>query len=449
MGRHSTKIEPEVLFASEPNSRKRKRGDGTALEIEVDVNAPKPPSKKALRKAKKERAPAKAAGIEASASSTELHDKQVSNPQEIPSKRSEHSVWIGNLSWTTSRNELRDFLLTNMNIPDSSITRLHMPPPSKASSTTASSTPKTKLHNKGFAYVDFADRETLLKALELSEKLFSGRKVLIKDARSFEGRPNPSEKIDAARGNPGRNGHPACRRVFVGNLGFESTKEDLRQHFERCGEIEDLHVATFEDSGKCKGFAWIEFVEQAAADAVVRGWIEFVEPEDEDDEEDEKQRESDDKEKVDETGGNEAAITLAPEVSAAEPSAAKSEKSLRKKKRKHRKWWVNRFQGRTLRVEFAEGKDVRYKKRFGKNGTAVSNTSNRDVEVQPTDEERESRNAIEQAMALSKEKENAHGMQQRKQKVDARNVRPGAALAAAPRLTGGIVESQGQKIVFA
>ncbi|KAG0357576.1 hypothetical protein BC939DRAFT_429778 [Gamsiella multidivaricata] len=47
--------------------------------------------------------------------------------------------------------------------------------------------------------------------------------------------------------------------VFVGNLPFNITKEQLEKHFESCGKISSVRVQTDKATGKGKGFAFMEF----------------------------------------------------------------------------------------------------------------------------------------------------------------------------------------------
>ncbi|KAF8936775.1 hypothetical protein EDD21DRAFT_386262 [Dissophora ornata] len=49
--------------------------------------------------------------------------------------------------------------------------------------------------------------------------------------------------------------------VFVGNLPFNITKEQLEKHFESCGKISSVRVQTDKVTGKGKGFAFMEFPE--------------------------------------------------------------------------------------------------------------------------------------------------------------------------------------------
>ncbi|KAL2045197.1 hypothetical protein N7G274_002279 [Stereocaulon virgatum] len=410
MGRHSTAIVAAVPKPPISSSRKRKRDQNPATEIEIDVSAPEPPSKKALRRAKKGKAIPAAANADrkrtnTAAMSTDSASDEDIGPAIAAPIRSDYGIWIGNLPWTATKLELRNFLTKDTDISDDMITRLHMPPPSK--SAIAASRQRLKPQNQGFAYVDFSTEAALSEALVLSEKLLIGRRVLIKDSKNFEGRPEKS-KDEGTATSAGNTGNPPSKRIFVGNLGFDTTREMLQEHFQRCGEVLDAFVATFEDTGKCKGYGWVEFAELEAGEAAVRGWINSEEKENIKDEDDEIAEALADQEKL-------------------------------KKKSRPRKWWVNRLGGRPLRMEFAEGKDVRYKKRYGKEGTARKE----DVE---TGDVGTDANPISIAQPLNRHvNKKAEKAQSR---IDARKIKPGAALAAAPRAMGNIVESKGKKTTF-
>lgn len=417
MGRHSTAITATAVVSSESPPRKRKRDHSLTAEIEVDVSAPEPPSKKALRKAKKgksdsttaeSKGPVETAAETAAETAVEPSD-EYSKTGETTSKRSEFGIWIGNLPWTATKSDLRTFLTRDTEITEEMITRLHMPPPSR--SALAASRQKIKPQNQGFAYVDFSTEAALLGALALSERLLAGRRVLIKDAKSFEGRPEKSKEEGASTATSGK---PPSNRIFVGNLGFDVTKEMVQEHFQRCGEVLDVFLATFEDTGKCKGYGWVQFAQLEAGEAAVRGWVNYEQDND------------------GENGDDETGEAL---VDDAGP----------KKKPRVRKWWVNKLGGRPLRMEFAEGKDVRYKKRYGKEGTARKDEE-KVVEVENASA---AEPAIESAGAPFASHTTKYPGKRSSRKIDARTIKPGAALAAAPRLTGGIVESEGKKTTFA
>jgi RNA recognition motif-containing protein len=48
------------------------------------------------------------------------------------------------------------------------------------------------------------------------------------------------------------------KNVFVGNLSFESTEGGLRSIFEPFGEITRVNLITDRDTGRARGFAFVE-----------------------------------------------------------------------------------------------------------------------------------------------------------------------------------------------
>ncbi len=55
-------------------------------------------------------------------------------------------------------------------------------------------------------------------------------------------------------------------KLFVGNLPYEVTSEELGQFFSQFGEIEEAVVITERASGRSKGYGFVRFVEETAAD---------------------------------------------------------------------------------------------------------------------------------------------------------------------------------------
>ncbi|KAH0542042.1 hypothetical protein FGG08_003506 [Glutinoglossum americanum] len=405
-------------------TKKRKRESMPMEEIEVDVTAPEPPSKRALRRAKKGK-PISTTASKPTKKNGALASDLDSDGDNKKTKRSDHGIWIGNLPFSFTKVDLRKFLTENSSITDDQITRVHLPLPNGPGAIHPAR--KLKPQNKGFAYVDLSAESVLNEALELSETLISGRRVLIKNAKSFEGRPEKANDATLARDSGAvKGGKPSSKKIFVGNLSFDTTEEDLREHFGRCGEVKTVFVATFEDSGKCKGFALVEFEDLEAAEAAVRGWVKVPIMEEE---------ESEDTEA---TGGS------------------NGERENEEKGNRMRKWWVNRIRGRALRMEFAEDKVVRYKKRFGKGGTVKMTAMKHADATGPDFAEVDGESAAADISEPSKPpprknfdgKERPERFVRAPRKVDARTIRPGAALANAQRKTGGIVQSKGTKITF-
>jgi len=64
------------------------------------------------------------------------------------------------------------------------------------------------------------------------------------------------------------------KNLFVGNMSFQTTEGDLRTMFEPFGEITRINVMTDRDTGRARGFAFVEMVndsEAAGAIAALNG----------------------------------------------------------------------------------------------------------------------------------------------------------------------------------
>ncbi len=64
----------------------------------------------------------------------------------------------------------------------------------------------------------------------------------------------------------------ADMKIYVGNMNFDTSESDLRTAFEAHGTVDSVNVITDRDTGRAKGFAFIEMSNdtegQAAIDAL-------------------------------------------------------------------------------------------------------------------------------------------------------------------------------------
>jgi len=60
------------------------------------------------------------------------------------------------------------------------------------------------------------------------------------------------------------------KKIYVGNLPFSSTEADLKEVFERHGAVASVNVITDRETGRPRGFAFIEMDEASAADDAIR-----------------------------------------------------------------------------------------------------------------------------------------------------------------------------------
>ncbi|KAI1340387.1 hypothetical protein F5Y15DRAFT_56473 [Xylariaceae sp. FL0016] len=398
----------EATTNADPTSPTKKRKNEID-EIEVDLSLPEPPSKKAKRLLKKGKPLPVKPDSDEEPDDGLLIPKINKETKDKKSQRSEHGIWIGNLPFTMTRVELFKWLVEQSGgaIKEENITRVNLPT-SKLPKGSRHDGEQSKPQNRGFAYVDFDVEAAAVSAMALTETELGGRKVLIKNSKSFEGRPQKevsttensagnSGPAGAAGATPAGRKNATSRKIYVGNLSFQTDEDDLRAQFEKCGEIEWVKVATFEDTGKCKGFGWVKFKEPESAEWAVKGFVKIKEDiETEDD-----FREAEDQE------GTEN----------------------QEKKFKMRKWWVNRLKGRELKIDFAEDDQSRYRKRFGKdrpagNGNPGRPQQDRGRPGSGPEEWRQSRPRPERDSASYGEK------------------------GVASYLTGSVVKPEGKKITF-
>ena len=60
------------------------------------------------------------------------------------------------------------------------------------------------------------------------------------------------------------------KKLYVGNLSFSSTEADLREIFGRHGSVESVSVITDRETGRPRGFAFVEMAEASAAQDAIR-----------------------------------------------------------------------------------------------------------------------------------------------------------------------------------
>ncbi len=59
------------------------------------------------------------------------------------------------------------------------------------------------------------------------------------------------------------------KKIFVGNLSFSTTEAELRQWFEPHGSVESATVVTDRDTGRSRGFAFVEMPNDSEAEAAI------------------------------------------------------------------------------------------------------------------------------------------------------------------------------------
>ena len=60
------------------------------------------------------------------------------------------------------------------------------------------------------------------------------------------------------------------KKIYIGNIPFTSTEEELRTVFERHGDVASVSVITDRETGRSRGFAFVEMDDDSAADNAIR-----------------------------------------------------------------------------------------------------------------------------------------------------------------------------------
>ncbi|KAI8997704.1 hypothetical protein BDB01DRAFT_713681 [Pilobolus umbonatus] len=247
--------------AKNEKKRRRKELSKEERELERKLNRESREKKKARKELNKKRKKGEIEieDVEMTDAPVAAADKEgkprepVKKPK-VEEKTPEFGVWVGNLAFSTSAENIQKFFKEC-----GTIVRMKCPAGLGA-----------RNKNKGFAYVFFSTPEEQAKAIELSEKQLDGRSLLIKDAKSFERKDGVAPPTAEERLESKKQKNPPCPTLFIGNLDYTITDKDLKERFEWAGKVRSVKVATFQDTGKCKGFGYVNYAELESAVKAVR-----------------------------------------------------------------------------------------------------------------------------------------------------------------------------------
>jgi nucleolin len=125
--------------------------------------------------------------------------------------------------------------------------------------------------SRGFAYVEFADPASVEKALEFSGKEIDGRPINVDRSTSNKSSGGAGNPSDARRSAYGDKTSPPSSVLFAGNLSFDATEDSLWDVFAEYGDVKGVRVPTDRDSGKVKGYGYVEFFDIETAKKAFEG----------------------------------------------------------------------------------------------------------------------------------------------------------------------------------
>jgi len=59
------------------------------------------------------------------------------------------------------------------------------------------------------------------------------------------------------------------KKIYVGNLSFQTTETDITEAFSGFGPVESVSIITDRDTGRSKGFGFVQMADQADADKAI------------------------------------------------------------------------------------------------------------------------------------------------------------------------------------
>ena len=150
-------------------------------------------------------------------------------------------LYVGNLSWTTTEGSLQETF-------------------AQAGEVVSAQIPLNDMgKSRGFGFVEMATDEDAVKAIELfNEKDLDGRVIRVNEA---------------GQAPAGGSGSVNERKLFVGNLSWRTSEDDLRNSFAEAGSVTYVKVP-LNDQGKSRGIGFVEMATNEEAQAAIAMWNE-------------------------------------------------------------------------------------------------------------------------------------------------------------------------------
>ncbi|MGH0035770.1 MAG: RNA recognition motif domain-containing protein [Myxococcota bacterium] len=61
------------------------------------------------------------------------------------------------------------------------------------------------------------------------------------------------------------------KRLYVGNLPWRCTEDELRDHFAAFGPVQSVAIITDRETGRSRGFGFVEMEDEGASTAIAEG----------------------------------------------------------------------------------------------------------------------------------------------------------------------------------
>lgn len=121
--------------------------------------------------------------------------------------------------------------------------------------------------SKGWGFITFKESATIDTILADHPHRIDDRNIETKRALRKDNSEPMANKLQASGVSVDMSEDVQLRKIFVAKLSFDTTEDDLKEHFEEYGELEDVRINRDQKTGKSKGFGFITFTDVSGVDA--------------------------------------------------------------------------------------------------------------------------------------------------------------------------------------
>eukprot|EP00531_Pseudo-nitzschia_arenysensis_P018860 CAMPEP_0116139698 /NCGR_PEP_ID=MMETSP0329-20121206/13450_1 /TAXON_ID=697910 /ORGANISM="Pseudo-nitzschia arenysensis, Strain B593" /LENGTH=334 /DNA_ID=CAMNT_0003634757 /DNA_START=147 /DNA_END=1151 /DNA_ORIENTATION=- len=152
-----------------------------------------------------------------------------------------HTVYVGNLPFSSTRDQISD-LFADQGIPVLNVAM----PMNQNMVDEVTGMPKSK----GFCFVDVESEEAIVSAVEAFNNLdLDGRSMRVNKLL-------PKEEVEKRQNSRNKNYTPdGQKKLYVGNLPFDASQDEIKDYFEQYGEVKDLYIPLRDD--RPRGFCFV------------------------------------------------------------------------------------------------------------------------------------------------------------------------------------------------
>ncbi|OJD30950.1 nucleic acid-binding protein [Diplodia corticola] len=117
--------------------------------------------------------------------------------------------------------------------------------------------------SRGFGYVEYDSEEAASSAImDMNQRVLDGRRMTVQFHKKREGREGrDGGRLRISRNKP----NPPSKTLFIGNMSYEMSDRDLNELFRDVRNVLDVRVAIDRRTGQPRGFAHADFLDETSA----------------------------------------------------------------------------------------------------------------------------------------------------------------------------------------